>query len=333
MPAAAIGTGMVDFVLPAMDIPQKLVELAENARRITLPTLGDGEATTVRHPGPSELLEAEDALQKVLGMLAGATGHDFRHYKRATVLRRIERRLQVRALSSLPEYRDLLEHDPAEHHALLNDMLIGVTNFFRDREAFDTIERDIVPELFRDKQAGEEVRAWSAACATGEEAYSLAMLLVDHASLLPSPPQVQVFASDIDEHAITMARAGVYPASIVADVPPSRLRQFFTREDQRYRIRKAVRDHILFATHDVLRDPPFSKLDFISCRNLLIYLNRDVQMRVLEMFHFALKPGGYLFLGSSESAEAAANFFTPVDKKHRIYRARVLNRLSHYLPR
>ncbi|TFW21221.1 PAS domain S-box protein [Massilia arenosa] len=332
MPSAAIGTGMVDFVLPAMDIPQKLLELAENARRIELPALGDGEVLPLAHPPASAALEAEDALQNILGMLAASTGHDFRHYKRATVLRRIERRLQVRGLSSLPQYRDLLLQDPGEHQALLNDMLIGVTNFFRDRESFDALERDYIPELFRDKARGDEVRAWSAACATGEEAYSVAMLLADFAGTLSDPPSVQVFASDIDEQAIATARAGLYPASIVADVPPSRLRQFFTREDQRYRIRKAVRDRILFATHNILRDPPFSKLDLISCRNLLIYLNRDVQLRVLEMFHFALRPGGILFLGGSESAEAAGSFFTPLDKKHRIYRARPLSRLMRFSP-
>jgi two-component system CheB/CheR fusion protein len=197
-----------------------------------------------------------------------------------------------------------------------------VTNFFRDREAFEAIERDIIPELFKDKSATDEVRVWVAACSTGEEAYSLAMLLDDHAAEMPHPPPYQVFASDIDNDAIAQARSGAYPASIITDIPPTRLRRHFTKDDDRYNIRKPIRDRILFASHNVLRDPPFSRLDMVSCRNLLIYLNREVQARVLEMFHFALKPGGYLFLGGSESAEAVADFFVPVDKKNRIYRAR-----------
>jgi two-component system CheB/CheR fusion protein len=205
---------------------------------------------------------------------------------------------------------------------LLNDLLIGVTNFFRDREAFETLEREVIPAIFRDRKAGDEVRTWVAGCATGEEAYSLAMLLADQAAQTPQPPAYQVFASDIDKQSIAVARTGAYPTSIVTDVPPVRLRQYFAREDSRYHIRKAIRDRVLFAEHNLLRDPPFSRIDLVTCRNLLIYLNRDIQQRVLETFHFALKPGGYLFLGSSESAESVDDLFVPVDKKNRIYRAR-----------
>ncbi|WP_200934118.1 CheR family methyltransferase [Massilia sp. Leaf139] len=322
MPVAAIRTGAVDFVMPVVEMPQKLFELWENARAIELPPAGDGELPLIQVPSPRDLASAEEALHEVIGTLLAHTGHDFRHYKRATVLRRIERRLQVRQVHTLPEYRDLLAADPHEHEALLGDMLIGVTNFFRDREAFESLERDIIPELFKDKGPLDEVRAWVAACASGEEAYSLAILMADQAGLMEHPPGFQVFASDIDESAIDTARAGNYPASIITDVTPARLRQYFNKEDDRYRIRKSVRDHILFASHNLLRDPPFSRLDMISCRNLLIYLNREVQMRVLQTFHFALRPGGYLFLGSSESAESVADYFIPVDKKNRIYRAR-----------
>ncbi len=330
MPTAAIRTGAVDFVLPAVEIPQKLIELWNNARKIQMPAPGDGE-TPVAHVAEGDAaVNAEDALQDIIGSLLNHTGHDFRHYKRATVLRRIERRLQVRAVQTLPEYRDLLESDPGEHKLLLDDMLIGVTNFFRDREAFESLERDIIPELFKDKGPTDEVRAWVAACATGEEAYSLAMLMADQATLMEHPPAFQVFASDIDDGAIDSARSGNYPASIITDVVPTRLRQYFNKEDDRYRIRKSLRDRILFASHNLLRDPPFSRLDMISCRNLLIYLNRDVQVRVLQTFHFALKPGGYLFLGSSESAESVSDYFIPVDKKNRIYRARGGGRPMHY---
>jgi two-component system CheB/CheR fusion protein len=329
MPSAAIRTGAVDFVMPVVEMPQKLIDLWANAKRIQLPPTGDGEAPIERVIVDPEA-SAEDALHDIIASLLARTGHDFRHYKRATVLRRIERRMQVRQMNTLPEYRDLLENDIAENKALLDDMLIGVTNFFRDREAFESLERDIIPELFKDRAPNDEVRAWVAACASGEEAYSLAMLLADQAALSEQPPQFQVFASDIDDHSIDTARAGNYPASIITDVAPARLRQYFKREDNRYRIRKTLRDRILFASHNLLRDPPFSRLDLISCRNLLIYLNRDVQIRVLQTFHFALKPGGYLFLGSSESAESVAEFFIPIDKKNRIYRARSNGRQLHY---
>jgi len=330
MPNAAIRTGAVDFVLPAVEIPQKLIELWNNARAIEMPPPGDGEAPIAHVTQGEATASAEDALQDIILALLNHTGHDFRHYKRATVLRRIERRLQVRAVQSLPEYRDLLQSDPGEHKMLLDDMLIGVTNFFRDREAFESLERDVLPELFKDKGPTDEVRAWVAACATGEEAYSLAMLMADQAELMEQPPAFQVFASDIDDGAIDAARSGNYPASIITDVAPTRLRRYFNKEDDRYRIRKSLRDRILFASHNLLRDPPFSRLDMISCRNLLIYLNRDVQVRVLQTFHFALKPGGYLFLGSSESAESVSDYFIPVDKKNRIYRARGGSRPLHY---
>jgi two-component system CheB/CheR fusion protein len=322
MPDAAIHTRAVDFVLPVADMPQKLIELWENARRIELPLPEDGEAPIAHPPAANDATDAEEALLDIIGQLFSHTGHDFRHYKRATVLRRIERRLQVRGVHSLPEYSELLASDESEFKALLDDMLIGVTNFFRDREAFEALERLVIPELFRDKAPGDEVRAWSAACSTGEEAYSLAMLMSEQASLGEAAPRFQVFASDIDERAISIGRAGVFPGAIVTDVAPARLRQHFTKDDDHYRIRKPVRDRVLFAAHNLLRDPPFSRLDLITCRNLLIYLNRDVQARVLQMFHFALKPGGYLFLGSSESADAVADYFIPVDKKNRIYRVR-----------
>ncbi|MCC2955826.1 PAS domain S-box protein [Massilia sp. IC2-477] len=330
MPVAAIRTGAVDFILPVVDMPQKLIDLWDNAKIITLPPPGDMEAPIEREASPAEIAGAEDALQDIIAALLGHTGHDFRHYKRATVLRRIERRMQVRQVHTLPEYRDVLESDANEYKALLDDMLIGVTNFFRDREAFESLERDVIPELFKDKGPTDEVRAWVAACATGEEAYSLAMLMADQAALSEHPPAFQVFASDIDDHAIDVARSGTYPASIITDVAPSRLRQYFNKDDDRYRTRKSLRDRILFASHNLLRDPPFSRLDLVSCRNLLIYLNRDVQLRVLQTFHFALKPGGYLFLGSSESAESVSDYFIPVDKKNRIYRARSGGRALHY---
>jgi two-component system, chemotaxis family, CheB/CheR fusion protein len=337
MPASAIETGMVDIVLPVAEMPQRLVELSQNlqlllARKDPLSPLSvieqndapDGElehAQAHTQSKPNEL-----ALREILAALRARTGHDFRHYKQATVLRRIERRMQVNALRDMPSYSHHLQSHPEETPSLLADMLIGVTNFFRDREAFEALERDIIPALFEQKLNSDEksLRVWSAACSTGEEAYSLGMLLADQAEVsgVRGDIQLQVFATDIDDRALETARAGIYPEAIVTDVPPSRLRQYFLKEQNHFRMQKELRERILFARHNILRDPPFSRLDLISCRNLMIYLDRDIQIEVLRMFHFALNPGGYLFLGSSETADACSQFFTPVDKKNRIYRAK-----------
>ena len=205
---------------------------------------------------------------------------------------------------------------------MLKDMLIGVTNFFRDRDAFEALEREIVPRICEDKSDDDSIRVWAAGCSTGEEAYSVAMLLNECVAEANKGCAIQVFATDIDESAIETARTGNYPSPIVTDVPPARLRKFFTLTHGRYLINKSLREQVLFAAHNLLRDPPFSKLDLVSCRNLLIYLDRTVQRQVLQTFHFALQPGGYLFLGSSESAEIADDLFAAIDKKNRIYRAK-----------
>lgn len=337
MPLSAIETGMVDIVLPVVDMPQRLVELARNlkallARKYPLPSPGDTEQAGTAQ-GELEYAQAhaqskpnELALREILASLRARTGHDFRHYKLATVLRRIERRMQVNALRDMPSYAKYLQNYPEETPALLADMLIGVTNFFRDREAFEALEREIIPALFEHKADSDDksLRIWSAACSTGEEAYSLAMLFSDQTQLSGPGVElaVQLFATDIDDRALETARAGIYPEAIVTDVPPSRLRQYFVKEQSHYRMQKELRERILFARHNILRDPPFSRLDLISCRNLMIYLDRDIQVEVLRMFHFALNPGGYLFLGSSETADACNQLFEPVDKKNRIYRAK-----------
>ncbi|USX18718.1 PAS domain S-box protein [Oxalobacteraceae bacterium OTU3REALA1] len=325
MPRAAIDSGVVDFVLPVAQMPAKLAAVWDNARRISLP-LPKGKPF-VESNDSALPAEDEEVLRDIIAILRARTGHDFAKYKRATVLRRIERRLQVRERPSLAQYRDLLREDRAESDALLRDMLIGVTQFFRDTEAFESIERDIVPKLFADVPDGQALRVWSVGCSTGEETYSLGMLLTEHAAKSAAGPDFQLFGSDIDERAIAFARAGLYNAAIARDVSAARLAEHFNKEDGRYRIKKSVRDKILFASQNLLRDPPFSKIDLISCRNLLIYLNRDTHAQVLEMFHFALNPGGYLFLGGSESADMVADFFVPVDKKNRIYRARPTSRL------
>ncbi len=332
MPGSAIHTGAIDHVLPVVEMPQKLMDLSRNAMKIQLPA----EVNLDRGIEHGGLLttddEREHALRDILATLQSRTGHDFRHYKRATVLRRIERRMQVNGLPDAVAYRSYLEQHPEETQMLLADMLISVTNFFRDREAFEALERDIIPRLFRQVDATEQLRAWSMGCATGEEAFSLAILLHELNAMVEPPRSIQVFATDIDKRAVNIARRGMYPASIITDVPPVRLRQHFDKHDNYYCVKKEVREKVLFASHNMLRDPPFSRMHLIACRNLLIYLDRDIQKRVFEMIHYALQPGGFLFLGNAESADSVPELFMPVDKKHRIYQATKSRSSKSYVP-
>jgi two-component system CheB/CheR fusion protein len=334
MPQAAIDTRMVDFVLPVVELPQKILDLWRNAQHIHLPTMNTEQDRRVAETSERDADLAEQVLLDILLKLRAGTGHDFKHYKRATVLRRIERRMQVTVQADLPAYYRFMCDNADETKALLDDMLIGVTNFFRDRDSFESLEREVIPQLFarHEKTAdNSEVRVWSAGTSTGEEAYSLAIALNDYKVETASEVKIQIFASDIDERAITAGRAGVYPEAIITDVSPIRLRQYFVKEDARYRVRKDMREKVLFAKHSLLSDPPFSQIDLIVCRNLLIYLDRDVQREILQMFHFALRAGGYLFLGTSESADACSELFTTVDKKNRIFRART-GANSHRVP-
>ncbi|MDR5815122.1 CheR family methyltransferase [Caballeronia sp. LZ033] len=327
MPQHAISTRQVDFILPAAEMPEKLLDLWTNAKKIHLPAVEGGELAE-KEISPV-VVGAERALSDVLMQLRVRTGHDFRHYKRATILRRIERRMQVNGLRDIGEYREHLRAHPDETTALLADMLIGVTQFFRDRDAFDALRRDVMPHLLDANKSEAQIRVWVPGCSTGEEAYSLAIMLAQAREIAGFEATYQIFATDIDEPAIAQARSGSYLGSIASDVPNDLLRRYFKQEGGRYQIVKSVRERILFAAHSLLRDPPFSHLDLISCRNVLIYLDRAVQRQVLELFHFALRAGGYLFLGTAESADTADDLFTIVDKKSRIYRARtVLNRVK-----
>ncbi|MEO7098376.1 MAG: chemotaxis protein CheB [Luteolibacter sp.] len=328
MPRSAIGTGMVDWVLPIAEMPARLVEYQENGRKIQLPP--EIPSQQIRDKVRNEEKD-EASLRDVLMFLKARTAHDFGSYKRATILRRIGRRMQVNGTEDLATYLAYLRTHPGETGALLQDLLISVTNFFRDPEAFATLESHIA-ELFTNKGSADQVRVWVPACATGEEAYSVAMLLCEHAAKLESPPHLQVFATDLDKIGIEVAREGRYPETITADVSDERLSRFFTKEASSYRVRREVREVVLFAMHDLLKDSPFSRLDLISCRNLLIYLNRDAQGKVFDIFHFALHPGGKLFLGSSESAEEASSLFAPLDKKHRLYFRRAVPRIGLSVP-
>jgi two-component system CheB/CheR fusion protein len=216
---------------------------------------------------------------------------------------------------------------PGEAGALLHDLLVSVTNFFRDRESFQALEARI-PELFQDKTAADTIRVWVPACATGEEAYSIAMLLTEHARKLDAPPALQIFATDLDQDVLAEARNGLYPSTISTDVSPERLSRFFVKEHHGYRVRRELREILLFAVHDLLKDSPFSRLDLLSCRNLLIYLNRAAQKRAFDIFHFALRREGRLFLGTSESADDCTQLFQAVDKKQRLYIKRSSTRTS-----
>ena len=313
MPRAAIGSGAVDFVLSAGAMPQKIAALWDNAQAIRLPSLED-------KPTQKDLIAAaEDALRDILAILRARTGHDFSQYKRTTLLRRLERRLQVNQLRDLPAYRDLIRDNAAESRFLLRDLLIGVTSFFRDPAAFAALEKEVIPALFAGKEHGGKIRAWVAGCASGEEAYSIAMLIAERARDASIPVEVNVFATDIDDDALQFARSALYPESIKEHVSPERLERFFTKEADGYRVQKTLRQTVMFATHNVIQDPPFSRLDLISCRNLLIYMNRNVQEKVLQLLNFSLRPEGYLFLGSSESIDDGVEGFVVVDKDSRIY--------------
>ncbi len=328
MPRASIDTGMVDWVLPVADMSGRLLRYCSSENLLRLPP---EEGPQPAKPAPPTPNQDEQALRDVLGLLRTRTGRDFTYYKRATILRRVARRMQINEAATLPAYLDFLRTHSGETGALLQDLLVSVTNFFRDREAFAVVEERI-PTLFAGKGAGDTVRVWSAACATGEEAYSLAMLLHEHARQLEHPPTVQVFGCDLDERAIQTARAGLYPATIAADVSEERLQRFFTREARGYRVRRELRETVLFTQHDLLKDAPFSRMDLVSCRNLLIYLDTEAQARALEVFHFALKPDGLLFLGSAESVDEEKTLFAMADKKHCLFVRRATARVGLPVP-
>lgn len=305
MPGSAISTGMVDLVLEAAHVPAELLRI----RRLTVEA-GNGSAGTV---------ETEAALVRVFGILRSHTGHDFSLYKRSTVLRRINRRLRFNGVDTLDDYVPVLESSGPECEALLRDLLISVSSFIRDPEAFEALGA-LAGSLFEGKGSEDAVRVWVVGCATGEEVYSLAMVLAEHAATLHDPPRIQMFATDIDEQGYAWARAGLYSAAAVANVSPDRLRRYFVKEPGGYRIVKALREMVLFAGHNVLHDPPFSRMDLISCRNLFIYLQQEAQERVLETFHFALAPDGVLFLGAAEGIGDSGLFATYAAGTQRLYR-------------
>lgn len=300
---------IADFVLPAEDIPEHIQVYARHLRRLE------------ERQGFDEVLAAAAAsLGRIADILRNKTGNDFHGYKQNTFMRRVQRRMQVVQIEEIAAYVDFLRNDKDEVQHLFNDLLIGVTEFFRDKREFEVLESQIVPEIFAGKQAGQQVRVWVLGCATGEEAYSIAILLREHMAKLESPPAVQIFATDIDGRALAAARVGRYRTDIEANIAPERLARWFVREGDTYGVVKELREMCIFSQHNVIKDAPFSKLDLVSCRNLLIYLNAELQNRVIPLFHFALLPGRFLFLGNSENVTRHPKLFAPVDRRARIFK-------------
>ncbi len=309
MPRSAIATGLVDYtLLPAQMAPQLIAYATRAFVKLA-------QHSFVAEP------KLESALKKIFILLRAQTSHDFSQYKPSTIHRRIERRMAVHQIDAIDGYVKYLQQTPPEVEALFRDLLIGVTSFFRDPEAFQALEENVIPKLFDDKPVGGAVRVWCTGCSTGEEAYSIAILLQERMEAIKQSYSVQVFATDIDSRAIATARTGIYPMSIASDMSPQRLARFFTAEPHGggYRVHKGIRDLLVFSEQDMLKDPPFSRLDLLSCRNLLIYLDSDLQKRLIPLFHYALKPNGKLFLGSSEGVGDFNDLFSPIDRKAKLY--------------
>jgi two-component system, chemotaxis family, CheB/CheR fusion protein len=310
MPRSAIETGMVDYILAPDKMPAQLVTYVKR--------LASG-----RYPRAAQGVErVPESLQKIFYLLRSRTGHDFSFYKKNTLCRRIERRMSVQQIERLSDYVSYLERNPQEVTALFKELLIGVTNFFRDSEAFEALSRCLMADVLANKSKDDAVRVWVPGCSSGEEVYSMAIILRECMDKLKKNFKVQIFGTDIDAEAIDMARAGRYPASIVADVKPERLKRFFAAEEGAFRIKKEIREMAVFAIQDVLKDAPFTKLDLLSCRNLLIYLDAELQKKLLPLFHYTLRPDGILFLGSSESIDGFADLFSLLDKKWKLFKRR-----------
>jgi two-component system, chemotaxis family, CheB/CheR fusion protein len=313
MPRAAIATGMVDLVLPPQGIATKLAQIAQHPyiHRAALPTQENGLAV------------GDEQLQRIFEILRPVSGIDFRHYKLPTIKRRLIRRMALQRITEVDHYIKLMQDTPAEVRNLYQDLLIHVTRFFREPESFKALGTQIFPKLLEGRKDDQPIRAWVSGCATGEEAYSLAICLLEFLQGAHTELRIQIFATDVSEPAIEHARAGVYPATIEADVSPERLRRFFTKSDGSYRVSKTVRDMCVFARQDLTRDPPFSRLDLILCRNVLIYLDAVLQRKLVSVFHYALNPSGFLILGQAETVGTQAGLFSLADKKHRIYRKKI----------
>jgi len=309
MPHSAIAAGCVDYVLPPKAIARELARIARHPY-VTRPATSDTA---------DQVSSNSSALRLIFQLLRRTTGVDFSHYRQTTTLRRIQRRMVVHKIEKLEEYVKYIQTNQAEIKALYQDMLINVTSFFRNAKVFDVLKSEVFPNIAKNHGPGATIRVWTPGCASGEETYSVAIALLEYLGDRAAECPVQFFGTDVSDASIGKARAGVYPENIQGDVSPERLRRFFTKVEGGYRISKAIRDMCIFAQHNVLSDPPFSQMDVICCRNLLIYLEPVLQTKVISLFHFASRPGGYLMLGTSEGVGTAANLFSTVDRTHKIF--------------
>lgn len=307
MPRSVIQTGLADQVAPAAEIPKPLSAYIERY-------------STGKH------LPLEDGMlqymQKILMTIRSKTGHDFSLYKKNTVLRRIRRRISIHNIDNAATYLRYLQEHPEEIHQLFKELLINVTSFFREPETFDILKQVILPALLRDKSPDYIIRAWVPGCATGEEAYSVAMVIREYAEEKRRDYRLQMFATDIDEDSITQARTGFFPTNIALDVRAERLAKFFTKEETGYRVRKDIRESIVFATQNMTKDAPFTRLDLVSCRNVLIYMEPELQSTLINLFHYSLKTNGVLFLGSSETIGSHTGLFSIIDRKWKFFQAK-----------
>jgi two-component system CheB/CheR fusion protein len=308
MPRSAIDTGLVDYVLPVEKMATELMKYVKH------PYIGGPENV------PTAKEKFEDHLQKIFILIRSTTGHDFSQYKMNTIRRRIERRMAVHQMDRIPEYVACLQKNPSEIKTLFKDLLITVTNFFRDTKAFKALNEKVVLPIVKAKPVESAIRVWVPGCATGEEAYSVAILFAEAMKLLNKHFVMQIFATDLDADAIEYARMGIYPDSIAADVSAERLKTYFLKEENAYRVKKQIREMVVFATQNLVKDAPFSKLDLVSCRNVLIYMNTALQKKILPLFHYTLNPGGYLFLGTSETVGEFADLFSPIDLKWKVFK-------------
>jgi two-component system, chemotaxis family, CheB/CheR fusion protein len=313
MPRSAIDGGLADVIAPAQELPAKIISYASQPSLVVGPEHG-------------VVSKDQSALEKIVILLRAHTGHDFSHYKKSSIYRRIERRMGLHQLLKIADYVRYLRDNPQELDLLFKELLIGVTNFFRDAAVWNQLKDEVFPALLAARPHGSVLRAWVAGCSTGEEAYSLAMVFREALDALRASSKTTakcsllIFATDLDKDAIDRARAGAYPANIAADVSEERMRRFFTEDERGYRVNKEIREMVIFAPQDLIMDPPFTKLDILSCRNLLIYLDTELQKKLMALFHYSLNPAGVLLLGSAETVGTATDLFAPLAGKARLFR-------------
>ncbi len=315
MPSSAISSGNVDLVLTPRAIAEELARLS-----------GHPYVKEQAEPKPSK-----DGKDRILALLLAATGVDFAQYRQTTLLRRIQRRMILNRTEEFDTYVDLLQKNSAELEALYQDALIHVTSFFREPEVFEALRKDVFPELVKDRDREDPIRIWLPGSSTGEEVYSVAISLFEFLEDLPVRPAIQIFGTDISQRVIEKARNAIFGEAIESEVSPERLRSFFTRMDRGYQINKPIRDMCVFARQDITRDPPFSKMDLISCRNVMIYFEPELQDKLIPLFHYALKPAGFLLIGTAENIGRFSNLFDTVAQKSKLFRKRTGSRPSHQL--